>query len=144
MGSRKKSTEYRYRYRPTVALHATHMQYIYHLGDEQEVRWWPQLGDMVSPHRHEQSCCFCRGSPINYLFTYCWSQLPRVMRGRPWSLGRWDRGFESRLRQGCLSSSIHHHSFMTISSTLYSLVTNKASKNTVPKKLHTFCFVHES
>jgi hypothetical protein len=30
-------------------------------------------------------------------------------------------------RRGCLSSSIHHHSLVTRSSTLYSLVTEKAS-----------------
>jgi hypothetical protein len=32
------------------------------------------------------------------------SQWPRGLRRRPSSLGRWDHGFESRLRHGCLSS----------------------------------------
>jgi hypothetical protein len=27
---------------------------IWHLGDEQNACWWPQLRDIVSPHRHEQ------------------------------------------------------------------------------------------
>jgi hypothetical protein len=27
---------------------------IYHLGDEQQVRWWPQFTDIVSPDRHKQ------------------------------------------------------------------------------------------
>jgi hypothetical protein len=50
-----------------------------------------------------------------------WSQWPQGLKGRPWSLGRWDRGFESRLRHVCLSSSIHHyHSPITLSSTLFS------------------------
>jgi hypothetical protein len=26
---------------------------IYHLGDEQYARWWPQFRDVASPHRHE-------------------------------------------------------------------------------------------
>jgi hypothetical protein len=26
---------------------------IYHLGDEQYARWWPQFGDLVSTHRHD-------------------------------------------------------------------------------------------
>jgi hypothetical protein len=26
----------------------------YHLGDEQQARWWSQFRDTVSPHRHEQ------------------------------------------------------------------------------------------
>jgi hypothetical protein len=34
-----------------------------------------------------------------------WSQWPHGLRCRPWSLGSWDSGFESRLRHGCLSSS---------------------------------------
>jgi hypothetical protein len=25
----------------------------YHLGDEQQARWWSQLRHIVSPHRHE-------------------------------------------------------------------------------------------
>jgi hypothetical protein len=33
------------------------------------------------------------------------SQWPCCLRRRPWSLGRWDRGFEFRFRQGCLYSS---------------------------------------
>jgi hypothetical protein len=60
------------------------------------------------------------------------SQWPRGLRRRPWSLGLWNRGFESRLIHGCLSSSIHHyyhHSLLTLPWTLYSLVTEKASKN---------------
>jgi hypothetical protein len=32
------------------------------------------------------------------------SQWPRGLRCRHWSLGCWDRGFESHLRNGCLSS----------------------------------------
>jgi hypothetical protein len=32
-------------------------------------------------------------------------QWPWGLRRRPWSLGRWDYGFESRSRHGCLSSS---------------------------------------
>jgi len=32
------------------------------------------------------------------------SQSTSGLRQRPWLLGRWDRGFESRLRHGCLSS----------------------------------------
>jgi hypothetical protein len=28
--------------------------YSYHLGTEQQARWWPQFSDTVSPHRHEQ------------------------------------------------------------------------------------------
>jgi hypothetical protein len=27
---------------------------IYHVGDEQYARWWPQFRDVVSPHRSEQ------------------------------------------------------------------------------------------
>jgi hypothetical protein len=27
---------------------------IYHLGDEQQARWWLQFRDLVSSHRHEQ------------------------------------------------------------------------------------------
>jgi hypothetical protein len=34
------------------------------------------------------------------------SHWPRDLRRRPWWLGRWDRGFESRLRHGYLSSSL--------------------------------------
>jgi hypothetical protein len=37
----------------------------------------------------------------------CRSQWPRGLRRRPWSLGRWGRRFESRLRHGCLSSSFY-------------------------------------
>jgi hypothetical protein len=33
------------------------------------------------------------------------SQWSRGLRRRPWSLGRWHSGFETRLRHGCLSSS---------------------------------------
>jgi hypothetical protein len=33
----------------------------------------------------------------------------RSQRRRPWSLGSWDRGFESRLRQRCLPLSILHN-----------------------------------
>jgi hypothetical protein len=53
---------------------------------------------------------------------------PHSLKRRPRSLGRRDRGFKSHLRHGCLSSYIHcHHSFVTLSSTLYILVTEKAS-----------------
>jgi hypothetical protein len=34
------------------------------------------------------------------------SQWPRVLRHNPWSLERWDLGFEYRLRHGYFSSSI--------------------------------------
>jgi hypothetical protein len=30
--------------------------YSYHLEDEQQVHWWPQFRDTVSPQRHEQKC----------------------------------------------------------------------------------------
>jgi hypothetical protein len=33
------------------------------------------------------------------------AQWPRILKYRPWSLGRWDCGFESRLKHGCVSSS---------------------------------------
>jgi hypothetical protein len=46
---------------------------------------------------------------------------------RSWSLWSWDRGFESRLRHGRLSSSIYHHSLVTLS-TPYSLVTETRRK----------------
>jgi hypothetical protein len=36
-------------------------------------------------------------------------QWPSGVRRRTWSLGSRDRVFESRLRHGCLFSSIHHH-----------------------------------
>jgi hypothetical protein len=49
------------------------------------------------------------------------SHWARSLRPRPWSLGRWNHGFVSRLRRTCLSSSIHHrHSLVTLTSTLYS------------------------
>jgi hypothetical protein len=56
------------------------------------------------------------------------SQWPSSMKRGPRSLGRWNPGFESRLRHGCLPSSVHnHHSLVTVSSTLENLVTEKAS-----------------
>jgi hypothetical protein len=54
-----------------------------------------------------------------------WSQWPRGLRYKPWSLGRWYCGFESHLRHGRLPSSIPCHSLVTLSFTLYSLVTEK-------------------
>jgi hypothetical protein len=27
--------------------------HMYHLGDEQLSRWWPQVRDVVTPHRHD-------------------------------------------------------------------------------------------
>jgi hypothetical protein len=46
-------------------------------------------------------------------------QWPPGLRLRPWLLGRWDRGIESRLRHGCLSLYIrpHIHLLATLSST---------------------------
>jgi hypothetical protein len=41
------------------------------------------------------------------------SQRLRNLRPTHWMLGHWDCGFESHLRHGCLSSSIHHHSLVT-------------------------------
>jgi hypothetical protein len=44
--------------------------------------------------------------------------------GRGLGVDRWERGFESRIKHGCLSSSVHHHhhhSLVTLSSTLCSL-----------------------
>jgi hypothetical protein len=58
-----------------------------------------------------------------------WSQWPRGLRCRPWSLGRWDHGFKSCLRHRYLSSSTHHHSLVSLSSMPYGLVTEKASLN---------------
>jgi hypothetical protein len=37
---------------------------IYHLGDEQQARWWPQFRDVVSPHRHEHHYTNCRSCKI--------------------------------------------------------------------------------
>jgi hypothetical protein len=56
-------------------------------------------------------------------------QWPRGLKRRTWSPECWDCELESRLRHRCLSSSIHHHhhSRVTLSETLYSQVTVKAS-----------------
>jgi hypothetical protein len=69
------------------------------------------------------------------------SQWPRGLSRRPWSLGRWDRRFESRLRHGSVSSSIHHHHrhhlpLAILSSTLYSAATEKASWKKLLEKWH--------
>jgi hypothetical protein len=45
------------------------------------------------------------GISVRIIVLLLWPLLPRVLRRRPWSLGRWGRGFESRLKYGCLSSS---------------------------------------
>jgi hypothetical protein len=64
---------------------------------------------------------------------FYWSLWPHGLKCRPWSLRHWDSQFESHLRHGCLSLSIHHHhSLVTLSSTLCSLVTEKASQNKPP------------
>jgi hypothetical protein len=60
------------------------------------------------------------------------SKWPRCLRRRSWSFGRRDRGFESCLRHGCLSSSIHR-SLLTLLSTWYSLKVRKI-------KWHLFIF----
>jgi hypothetical protein len=57
-----------------------------------------------------------------------------VLRRRLWSLGCWDSGLESRLKQDCLSLPIHHiHLLVTLSSTLHTLVAEKASRNKLLK-----------
>jgi hypothetical protein len=63
-----------------------------------------------------------------YTITHRPPQRPRVLRLWLRSFGRWDRGFESCSSDGCLSSSLnHHHPLVVLSSTLYSLVTEKSS-----------------
>jgi hypothetical protein len=79
--------------------------------------------------------------PIKLLFPKRWKhafttlnkpvQWPRSLRCTPWLPGYWDRGFESCSRHGCLSLSVNH-SLVTLSSTLYSLVTDPAIKNKLP------------
>jgi hypothetical protein len=56
------------------------------------------------------------------------SQWLRGLRRGRWPLGRWDCGFESRLRHWCLSSSAHRqNTLVTLSPTLYrESVVNKA------------------
>jgi hypothetical protein len=49
------------------------------------------------------------------------------LRRRPWLLWRWDRGFQSRLRHGYLSSFNHYRSLITPHQRRYSLATEKAS-----------------
>jgi hypothetical protein len=68
---------------------------------------------------------------INSIAFY-WSLWPHGLKCRPWSLRHWDSRFESHLWHGWLSLSIHHHSLVTLSSTVYSLVTEKASQNKPP------------
>jgi hypothetical protein len=48
-------------------------------------------------HRHVLFCPFKGTARL--------SERPWGLRRKPWSLGRWDHGFESGLRHGCLSSS---------------------------------------
>jgi hypothetical protein len=43
------------------------------------------------------------------------AQWPYGLRREPWSTGCWDRAFEFRLRQECLSLFIYHHSLFTLS-----------------------------
>jgi hypothetical protein len=69
------------------------------------------------------------------------SQWPCGLRCWHWSLGRWDRGLESRLRHGCLSSSIHHHHhyqlLVALSLILYSLQRLKMNYQTLSLKIRT-------
>jgi hypothetical protein len=45
---------------------------------------------------------FRQGFEGSVLGIFCQSRLPRCLRRRSWPFGCWDRGFESRLRHGCL------------------------------------------
>jgi hypothetical protein len=58
------------------------------------------------------------------------------LRHMTWSSWHWDCWFESRLRHGCLCSSSHHHSLVTLSSTLYRLVTERVLCNKIPKEIN--------
>jgi hypothetical protein len=60
----------------------------------------------------------------NFIYIYCGAgPSGRAVWSVGWSLGRWNRGFESCLRHRCLPSCIHyHHSLITVSSTLYAVV----------------------
>jgi hypothetical protein len=68
-----------------------------------------------------------RTSETSVYFNDSQSQWLCGLRHRPWSFGRCDHGFESRLMHGCMSSSIHQHLLVTLSLTLYSLVSEKVS-----------------
>jgi hypothetical protein len=69
------------------------------------------------------------------------SQCQRDLTRRSWSLRRWGRRFESPLRPECLSSSVyHHHSFVTLSSMLCSLVTEKGHKNMCERNFLEFTY----
>jgi hypothetical protein len=61
--------------------------------------------------------------------TYCRSQWPRGVRCTPWLLGRWHRGFKSRLRHRGLSSSVYLHILVALPAMLYSLLTKTVSYN---------------
>jgi hypothetical protein len=41
--------------------------FMYHMGDEQWARWWPQFRDVVSPHRHKQQLSQ-NGIKVAYVF----------------------------------------------------------------------------
>jgi hypothetical protein len=66
---------------------------------------------------------------LSHILLYCGSQLVPVaacgLRRRTRLLGCWDHGSKSCLRHGCLSLYIHHFSLVSLSFTLYSLVTEK-------------------
>jgi hypothetical protein len=81
----------------------------------EQVLKWPHLTSFFN-HGNEPSVLRQR----RYLRR---SQQPRGLRRRHWWLGRWDRGFESRLRHGCLSSSV-----MVSCATSWSLVQSGPTK----------------
>jgi hypothetical protein len=67
---------------------------IYHLGNEQKVRWWQKFSDVVSPHRHDHhqrnrkpfdsvSCYNSCATPIS-CDSGCDLQLESLLSMKPW------------------------------------------------------------
>jgi hypothetical protein len=79
--------------------------------------WWPKAPQTIKHAVTEP------GFAVSNTTACSRSQWQRDPTLRPWLLGRWDRGLESRLRYECLSSSVNHSNSLSA----YHLSSEKAS-----------------
>jgi hypothetical protein len=102
---------------------------IYHLGDEQLARWWPQFRDTVSPHWHEQQqpaikvfMAFEQGYPkCGQRVCYMYSILFRLMSTKHNNEGvqKLQMRQMKYLQMGLICTAIYTRIFMWVFSSIY-------------------------